>query len=119
LPTQQKTTRTLQCSYELQRKRQGGWWVPKEAIQVAPGGKKSHIACPYPGIGKLGFRMGLHGAAWKDHLSELADYRKTTTAMFLRATKKTPSWLGLQPKGLITVASRKNHKSLLPVFRIG
>jgi hypothetical protein len=56
------------------------------------------------------------GTAWEYRLCELADYRKSSrarTAMFLKDTAKTPTWVhGSQPKGVNTGCTWKERHRL-------
>ena len=57
-------------------------------------GPKNLISLPprlleYWSIGKLKFRMGVSGVAWKDRLSELADYRKIHVIINVTRTEHT------------------------------
>jgi hypothetical protein len=64
---------------------------PKASIQVALEGKKSHMTLPYQELKSLGFEWNSHGAAWEDHLNELADYRKIQGHCNFYTAAKTPS----------------------------
>jgi hypothetical protein len=64
---------------------------------------------PNQGIQGLGFEWDSYVAAWNSRLGELADYHESQgTAMFLKTTATTQSWLiGQNPKEAIQFARKR------------